>query len=313
MLKFWGWLTGFIGLIVLLGGCSSAPKARTGKPQVVCTTGMVADLARHVGEPHIEVVALMGPGTDPHLYKPTEGDLQTLNDADLILYNGLHLEGKMTEIFEKMKRTKSTVAVAENIPSDRLRTPTEFQGNPDPHVWHDVSLWTMALESVTQALIELDPSNRVEYERKAGEYKKELEALHRWCLQQIQVIPKQQRVLVTAHDAFGYFGQAYGIEVKALQGISTVSEYGIQDVSNLVSFIVARKIKAVFVESSIPRRSIEAVIEGCRSRGHTVSIGGTLYSDALGPPGSGADTYAGMIRANMNSIVQALKGTTQVN
>lgn len=307
MLKFVGWFTGFVILIVLLGGCSSWSEARTGKLLVVCTTGMVADMVRHVGEPHVEVVALMGPGTDPHLYKPTEGDLQTLSEANLILYNGLHLEGKMTEIFEKMKRSKPTVAVTENIPSRLLRTPPEFQGNPDPHVWHHVALWMTALESVTKALSHLDPANRAEYEQKAGEYKKELEELHKWCREQIQSIPAQQRVLVTAHDAFGYFGQAYGIEVKALQGISTVSEYGIQDVSNLVSFIVSRKIKAVFVESSIPRRSIEAVIEGCKSRGHNVSIGGTLYSDALGPPGSGADTYAGMIRANVNSIVHALK------
>jgi manganese/zinc/iron transport system substrate-binding protein len=307
MLKFSGWLIGLIVLTLCFNGCSSSSEARTGKPLVVCTTGMVADLARHVGEPHLEVVALLGPGTDPHLYKPTEGDLQTLSRADLILYNGLHLEGKMTEIFEKMRHIKATVAVAEAIPTEKLRTPPEFKGNPDPHVWHDVSFWMMALEHTTQALIELDPANRAEYERKAGEYKKELETLHEWCKSRIQTIPAQQRVLVTAHDAFGYFGLAYGIEVKALQGISTVSEYGIQDVSNLATFIVSRKIKAVFVESSIPKRSIEAVIEGCRSRGHAVSIGGTLYSDALGPPGSGADTYTGMIRANVDHIVRALK------
>lgn len=307
MLKFLGWFTGFMLLITLLSGCSSKPEARTGKLLIVCTTGMVADLARYVGEPYVEVVVLMGPGTDPHLYKPTEGDLQTLSNADLILYNGLHLEGKMTEIFEKMKRNKPTVAVAENIPSRLLRTPPEFQGNPDPHVWHNVALWSIVLDTVAQAISDIDPANRASYEQKASKYKEELEELHQWCREQIQSIPMQQRVLVTAHDAFGYFGQAYGIEVKALQGISTVSEYGIQDVSNLVSFIVSRKIKAVFVESSIPRRSIEAVIGGCKSRGHSVSIGGTLYSDALGPPGSGADTYAGMIRANVNSIVHALK------
>ncbi len=277
------------------------------QPLVVCTTGMVADLARHVGEPEVSVYALMGAGTDPHLYKPTEGDLQRLAKATLVLYNGLHLEGKMSLILERLSRVRPTVAVASAIPPERLRYPPEAEGKPDPHVWHDVSLWVYALQSATDALCEQFPQFESRFRARSDAYRQQLIALHRWCRAQIQLIPPPQRVLITSHDAFGYFGQAYGLEVRSLQGISTLSDYGLRDLRALIEFIGARRVKAIFAESSISPRALQAVIAGCRQRGHSVRLGGTLYSDALGPPDSDAATYIGMIRHNVRTILNALR------
>lgn len=311
MLKFWGfWI---VCAIVIMGltGCSneseSQGEAGGDKPLVVCTTGMIADIARNLGEPYVEVVALMGPETDPHLYKPTEGDLQRLSQADLILYNGLHLEGKMGEVLEKLGQSRKVVGLGEFVDKQRLRYPPNAQGNPDPHLWHDVSLWEPLDFYVQNALTELLPERADYFRQQAVKYRQTLLELHRWVKAQIESIPKPQRALVTAHDAFGYFGAAYGIEVKALQGISTVSDYGLKDVENLVNFITKRQIKAIFAETSISNRSVQAVIAGCKAKGHTVQMGGTLYSDALGPEGSGAETYEGMIRANVKTIVEGLK------
>jgi manganese/zinc/iron transport system substrate-binding protein len=309
----WGkWAIGAAG-VILVAGCAR----RLGQAQnaVVCTTGMVADLARRVGEPEVEVHALMGAGTDPHLYKPTEGDLQRLAKAALVLYNGLHLEGKMSLILERLRRVRATVAVAEAIPSDLLRYPTESAGSirhataspPDPHVWHDVSLWRYPLRRATDALCERFPRHARSFRTRSQLYDKELQSLHEWCQAQLALIPPAQRVLITSHDAFGYFGRAYGLEVRSLQGISTLSEYGLRDLRALVEFIVQRRVKAIFAESSISPRALQAVMAGCRQRGHIVRLGGTLYSDALGPPGSGADTYPGMIRHNVRTIVSALR------
>jgi manganese/zinc/iron transport system substrate-binding protein len=275
---------------------------------------MVADLAKRVGEPEVEVYTLMGAGTDPHLYKPTEGDLQRVAKAALVLYNGLHLEGKMSLILERLARVRPTVAVAHAIPAHLLRYPTyavptqaPTESKPDPHVWHDVSLWLYALQRATDALCEAFPQHATRFRARHEAYREELQALHTWCKEQIAQIPPPQRVLITSHDAFGYFGRAYGLEVRSLQGISTLSEYGLRDVQALVEFIVARRIKAIFAESSLSPRALQAVMAGCRQRGHKVQLGGTLYSDALGPPGSDAATYVGMIRHNVRTIVNALR------
>ena len=304
----------YIGLLLLfaLWGCgkSDVPSQKigeAGKINVVCTTGMVAYLAQRVGGDRVVVKGLMGPGVDPHYYKASQGDLGTLSSADIIFYNGLYLEGKMQDIFNKMARSKKVVAVSDKIDKSTLRQPPEFEGHYDPHIWFDVALWSETIDTVVEALAEADPQGAESFRQNGERYRAELRDLHAWVLAQIEMVPADQRVLVTAHDAFGYFGRAYGVEVLGLQGISTVAEYGVNDVTQLVDLIATRKIKAIFVESSVPERSIEAVRQGCIERGHQVEIGGTLYSDAMGAVGSGADTYIGMVRSNVATIVGALQ------
>ncbi len=215
----------------------------------------------------VEAIALMGPGVDPHLYKATQGDLKKLRRADLILYGGLHLEGKMGEVFEKLGKIKPVVAVTKDIPKDKLRDSEVYQNAYDPHVWFDVSLWKNAVQTVTSALIQIDPKNKDTYNENSKEYLLRLDSLHDQVSKMIQTIPENQRILVTAHDAFGYFGDAYGIEVKGLQGISTLSEPGLKDISELVGLITQRKIKAVFLETSVSEKAINAVVQGCKQRG----------------------------------------------
>jgi manganese/zinc/iron transport system substrate-binding protein len=269
---------------------------------------MVADTARNVGGERVEVTSLMGAGVDPHLYKASEGDLDRLTGADVIFYNGLNLEGKMGDLFVKMAGGgKPTVAVSEGIEKSLLREPPEFQGHADPHVWFDVSMWAQTIPPVVEALSKLDPGSRPLYETNGKAYHEKLMELHGFCKERLASVPKSQRVLVTAHDAFGYFGRAYDVEVVGLQGVSTVSEVSLDGVRKLVDLIVSRKLKAVFVESSVPKRSIEAVVEGCRARGHDVRIGGTLFSDAMGEPNTPQGTYPGMVRHNVEAIVTALK------
>jgi len=296
--------------VLLAAGCGGGREASRGEHsalQVLATTGMVADAARVIGGDAVQVTALMGPGVDPHLYKASERDVRALSDADLVLYNGLHLEGKMAELFERLSRQRDVVPLAGAIPDSLLRHPAAFEGQPDPHVWFDVAMWSHAVERARDALIDSRPEQRAVFTQRAAAYLDTLRALDAWTRAEMGSIPERQRVLVTAHDAFGYFGHAYGVEVVGLQGISTVSEFGLADVRRLVDLIVSRGVKAVFVESSVPRRSIEAVVEGCRGRGHDVAIGGTLYSDALGADGTPEGTYVGMVRANVRTIVQALR------
>lgn len=296
-------------VVLLAAGCGggAAKTARSGPIKVTTTIGMIGDITRVVGGDHVTVVSLMGPGVDPHLYKASEGDMRRLEDAELVLYNGLHLEGKMSDLLVRMSRTRPVIAVTEGIPESLLREPPEMQGQYDPHVWFDVSLWRRAVERVRDALIEVDPGGREGYDARAAAYLDSLDALHTWVRAEVATIPRERRVLVTAHDAFGYFGRAYDTEVVGLQGISTVAEFGLADVRRLVDLIASRSVKAVFVESSVPRRSVDAVVEGCRSRGHAVTVGGTLYSDAMGAEGTPEGTYVGMVRANVRTIVEALR------
>ena len=296
----------WIFIVLCALGCS-APERGDERIEVVCTTGMVADLARNIGGDRIAVVGMMGPGVDPHYYKASQGDLAKLTAANLILFNGLFLEGKLEAIFAKMARRKPVLAVAEHIPEERLLRPPEFDGNFDPHIWFDVSLWAQTIEPVVARLSALDPDGASVYRQNGARYRARLDSLHQWVFNQIALLPEASRVLITAHDAFGYFGRAYGVEVVGLQGISTVADYGVNDVTRLVDLIVEREVKAIFVESSVPARSIEAVREGCLDRGFPVAIGGTLYSDAMGAAGSGTDTYVGMVESNVNTLVGALR------
>lgn len=303
-----------IGLLLLfglfIGACSNDTDVNTtpnDKIQVATTTGMIADLVKNVGGERVEVQALMGPGVDPHLYKASQGDITKLDEADMIFYNGLNLEGKMADIFERMASKKPAIQVTDTIEESSLQASPDYEGQYDPHVWFDVQLWMKTVERVRDALIEFDPSNKDAYTQNASDFLKKLEELDQYGKTQIALIPQQSRVLVTAHDAFGYFGAAYDLEVLALQGISTDAEYGLADVQELVDILVDRNIKAVFVESSVSSKAIEAVIEGAKEKGHEVSIGGELFSDAMGDEGTEEGTYIGMVRHNIETIVNALK------
>jgi manganese/zinc/iron transport system substrate-binding protein len=274
--------------------------------QLVCTTGMVADLARNVCGQHVEVTALMGGGVDPHLYKASPGDLSLMSNADMVLYSGWHLEGKMTEVFENLAREKPAIAVAEKgIPHDRILDADG--GVHDPHVWFDVSLWSQAAGAVRDALISFDPPHADDYKQNTAAYQERLTKLHAEAKTKIATIPKDQRVMVTAHDAFRYFGRAYDIEVRGIQGISTESEAGVKQINDLVALLTKRKIKAVFVETSVSDQNIRSLIEGCAAGGHEVVIGGELFSDAMGQDGTAEGTYEGMVRHNVDTIVKALK------
>lgn len=274
--------------------------------RVVTTTGMVADAVKNVGGERVDVISLMGPGVDPHLYKASEGDVNRMQNADVIFYNGLHLEGKMTEIFERMTSRKPTVAIAEKIEKQFLLAPPEFEGNYDPHIWFDVNLWMKAIPLIAETLMELDSLHQREYSNNLDVYLAMLKELQAYVVQRAGEVPADKKVLITAHDAFNYFGQAYGFEVRGLQGISTASEAGTADVQNLAQFIVAKKIPAIFVESSVPPRSIEALQAAVHSRNFKVKIGGNLFSDAMGDEGTPQDNYLGMVRHNIDTIVDAL-------
>ena len=289
-----------------------APQANedsSGKLAVVTTTGMIADLARNIGGDHVQVASLMGPGVDPHLYKASEGDVQLLQGADIIFYNGLHLEAQMGEVLERLNEFGiKTVAIADKVDPSLLQSPPEFAGNYDPHIWFDVTLWMQAAEQVKESLAEVDPDNAAAYEANAEDYLAELEDLHQYVLDQANSIPAEQRVLITAHDAFNYFGRAYGFDVRGLQGISTEAQAGTADVQALADFIVEKQIPAVFVESSVPQRNVEAVQAAVQAQGFDVKIGGSLFSDAMGTEGTPEGTYVGMVRHNIDTIVSALIG-----
>ncbi|MQA91805.1 MAG: manganese transporter [Gemmatimonas sp.] len=296
---------------VALTGCAADQEGMADlanrQVRVVATTSIVADLAREVGGERVRVTGLMGPGVDPHLYRASEGDVRRMMEADIVLFNGLHLEGRMGELFEQMgSRGRPTVAVGNAIDPARLLTPPEFEGAYDPHIWMDAGLWRDVVGRVADSLADLDPQSAAGYRGRAAAYEARLEELDGYVRERIAGVPAELRVLVTAHDAFNYFGKAYDFDVRGLQGISTVAEAGTADVQELARFVAERRIPALFVETSVSPRSIEAVQAAVRARGFAVEVGGNLYSDALGGPGSGADTYDGMIRHNVDTIVEAL-------
>jgi manganese/zinc/iron transport system substrate-binding protein len=275
--------------------------------KVTVTTGMIADLVRQIGQEHVEVLGLMGPGVDPHLYKASFGDIKKIDQAQVIFYNGLQLEGKMQEIFIKVGKFKPVVAISKDISVSQLRLQLGKSDEYDPHIWFNVQLWMQAATTVRDTLIQLDPNHRTDYELNARTYLGELSDLDRYAREQINQLPERSKILITSHDAFGYFGDAYHIQVKALQGMSTASEYGTKDVIELREFIIKNQIKTVFVETSISKKSIQAVIEGARTKGQEVQIGGNLYSDALGPIGSQESEYIGMFKYNLELIINGLR------
>ncbi|RSK28275.1 manganese transporter [Bacillus sp. HMF5848] len=311
MFKKWFLSIILVGFLVVSTACgnqaTNLDSSEGNVLEVTVTIGQIADVVANVGGEHVKVNSLMGPGVDPHLYQASQGDISKLDKADIIFYNGLHLEGKMGEIFEKMREDKPTVAVAEAVPVDKLIAVESNEKAHDPHVWFDIDLWIYAIEEVRDALSELDSANADSYKANATAYIEKLKDLKTYSLDRVAEIPEESRILVTAHDAFGYFGRAYDFDVVGLQGLSTDAEYGLRDVQNLVNLLVDKNIKAVFIESSISENSIEAVVEGAKQKGHTVVIGGELFSDAMGEAGTVEGTYYGMYKHNIDTIVDSLK------
>lgn len=305
-------------VIVLMISCSSDPvsgvgdKPREGKLKVASTVTMLSDMVREVGGDRVEVIPLMGPGVDPHLYKPTAKDAITLQKVDVILYIGLMLEGRMGDLFTKMGRKgKAVYAVTEDLPEDKILEPEEFEGHADPHIWGDASLWAECIPLVVKALSESDPEGAEYYQSQGEAYKSKLLELHRWAKDRVATLPEEQRVLVTSHDAFNYLGNAYGFNVVGVQGISTVDEAGLADISKMVDFIKQQKVKAIFVETSVNPAAIERI-----SKDSGAKIGGELFSDAMGTAGQmetgggetyDVGTYIGMLKHNINIAVEALQ------
>lgn len=311
----------FLALVALASSPASANERTTkvsdlkpaqlngGKVRVTTTINMISDLVQNIGGERVQVTGLMGPGVDPHLYKASARDVRALQDAHLIVYNGLHLEGKMVDLLE---RSPKAIAVTDALPKEQLITPAGgfigIAGLQDPHVWFDVPLWKHTTTIVRDALTRIDPAGRAVYANNAAAYAKKLGALHGRVDRLMKRVPEQQRVLITAHDAFSYFGRKYGVEVRGIQGISTVAEAGTRDIQDLATFIAARKIPAVFIESSVPKRTVEAVVQATRARGTKLKIGGELFSDAAGNPGTKEGTYIGMVEHNARIISDALLG-----
>ncbi len=315
-----GWLT--VCLAGVLSGCSPTGgdrEAETNSSEsrepltypypAVATVGMIADVARQVAGNHAKLKGLIGEGVDPHLYKPTRNDVLAILQAKIVFYNGLKLEGKMADILAQAKREGRTVcAVSEVILDQEDYGMIDEANRHDPHLWMDVRGWMRATQVVAEALCEFDPRNAAAYQKNADSYLKTLRRLDDYARKTIASIPPAQRVLVTAHDAFRYLGRAYGLEVRGIQGLSTESEAGVKDIETLVSFLVSRKIPAIFVETSVSEKNVQALVEGSRAQGHEVTIGGALFSDAMGERGSYEGTYVGMIDHNVTTIVRALGG-----
>ena len=276
--------------------------------RVVTTIAQIADAVANIGGEHVVVESLMGPGSDPHLYVATESDTTRLSQADIIFYNGLDLEARMERVLQQLGQQKPVIAVGETVAQAQLLNDEDEAESLDPHIWFDVPLWMQAVEAMRDTLIDVDPERTAVYEANAAAYLAQLADLHIYVEQEVARIPPEQRVLITAHDAFRYFGHAYGFEVYGLQGISTEAEAGTADVQELANFIAENQIRAIFIETSVPERNVEALQAAVASRGFQVEIGGELFSDAMGSAGTPEGTYIGMVRHNVDTIVAALLG-----
>ncbi len=304
-----------LGLLFCLLGCenTSVRPPETGSDtapiRALATVGMVADLVRQIGGEHTTVTQLMGSGVDPHLYKATRDDMQKILSADVVFSSGLMLEGRLQDTLTKIGEQRSVFAITSRLPSEMLLTPEGAHGHPDPHVWMDVAAWSSCMDVIVDSLSKLHPAHGDDFKANAASFRKQLQALHEYGLSSIASIPKSNRILLTSHDAFNYFGRAYDMEVIGVQGLSTESEAGLQRINELVDLLVDRKVGAVFVESSVPRKNILALIEGAKSRGHDVKVGGELFSDAMGEEGTYEGTYIGMLDHNITIVTGALGGT----
>ena len=307
------WRLLWTGLLTVLAGCTPGATGQppsASRPTIVATTGMVADMVQAIVGDEVRVVALMAPGVDPHLYRPTRSDVKRMLEADVVVYSGLMLEGRMAEAFTHLARGgKTVVAVTDHLDPRNLRRLEETPGHQDPHLWMDVAAWSECTGHVADRLADWAPGQAMAYRQRAVAYQQRLQDLDERIAAAIATIPERQRVLITAHDAFGYFSRRYGIPVRSVQGVTTESEAGVGDINALVNFIVSREVPAIFVESSVNPQTIHAVCEGAQARGVAVVVGAELYSDAMGPQGTYEGTYPGMMDANATRIVRALGGT----
>ncbi|GMQ58084.1 zinc ABC transporter substrate-binding protein [Vallitalea sediminicola] len=300
----------FLVLVLSVGvtACSNSKKVSKvdGKYNIVTTTTMIADLVKIIGGDNVAVRGLMGPGVDPHLYKASAGDVSLMQNADMVVYNGVHLEGKMGEVFENLNgNEKLVIEIASGIDEkDLIVSENDLH---DPHIWFNVLLWKDAAKVVRDGLVDFDEKNEDTYNENYEAYLNELDELHEYVKTRVDELPESKRILITAHDAFEYFGNTYGFQVKGLQGISTASEAGTSDVRELADFIVEHEISAIFIESSVPKKNVEALQEAVKARGFEVEIGGELFSDSLGSEGTEAETYIGTVKSNVDTIVDALK------
>lgn len=301
---------GLAALTLMLAACNEEGSNQEGADKegnVVATTGQIADAVKIISGDKLNVTTLMGPGVDPHLYKATQGDMTTLENAEVIFYNGLHLEGQLQDIFDQMGKDKTVFAAAEVLKGEQLLVDEEDDSLHDPHVWFDIMLWKEVVDGIGDTLVEEYPEYKKDFEKNEQDYLAQLDELVAYAKERVAEIPQEQRILVTAHDAFNYFGESLGFDVSGLQGLSTESEYGVKDVENMVNYLVDNNIKAIFVESSVSDKAMKAVIEGAKEKGHTVIIGGELFSDAMGAEGTAEGTYLGMYKHNINTIVDSLK------
>lgn len=301
---------GIAALTLMLAACNEETSTNEGAEKernVVATTGQIADAVKIIGGENLTVTTLMGPGVDPHLYKATQGDMTKLDNAEVIFYNGLHLEGQLQDIFDQMSEEKTVFAAAEVLEQSKLLADAEDNSLNDPHVWFDIMLWKEVVDGIGDTLVEEYPEYKEVFEKNEETYLAQLDELAAFAKQRAAEIPEEQRILVTAHDAFNYFGESLGFEVSGLQGLSTEAEYGVKDVENMVKYLVDNNIKAIFVESSVSDKAMQAVIEGAKEKGHDVTIGGELFSDAMGAEGTKEGSYIGMYEHNINTIVDSLK------
>lgn len=301
---------GLAALTLMLAACNEDEAKTEGADKegnVVATTGQIADAVKMISGEKLNVTTLMGPGVDPHLYKATQGDMTTLENAEVIFYNGLHLEGQLQDIFDQMGKDKTVFAAAEVLKGEQLLVDEEDDSLNDPHVWFDIMLWKEVVDGIGDTLVEEYPEYKADFEKNEQDYLAQLDELTAYAKERVAEIPQEKRILVTAHDAFNYFGESLGFDVSGLQGLSTESEYGVKDVENMVNYLVDNNIKAIFVESSVSDKAMNAVIEGAKEKGHTVVIGGELFSDAMGAEGTEEGTYLGMYKHNINTIVDSLK------
>ncbi|WP_223425305.1 metal ABC transporter solute-binding protein, Zn/Mn family [Tateyamaria pelophila] len=285
---------------------AATPAIASGQMNIIATTGMIADMVRQIGGDAVTVRGLMGAGVDPHGYRQTRSDIVAMTRADATFWHGLYLEAQMEAFFEDLGRKRPVHAVAETLDRSLLLSHEDYDGRFDPHVWMDAKLWAQCTPAVVDALSELRPDARASFEQNAAAFVQEAAALDSYTRLTLAEVPEDRRILLTAHDAFGYFGKAYGFEVLGIQGISTESEAGLNRIGALVDVLVERQVPAVFVETSVSDRNIRALVEGAASRGHAVSIGGSLFSDAMGPDGTYEGTWLGMIDHNVTTIARAL-------
>lgn len=294
-------------LLVLLQSCKWNRSGEYQAYRIVTTTNILADGIRALVRDSAEVVPMMAIGVDPHLYKASQRDLDLLFDADLVVFHGLHLEGKMAEVLRKFGRTNDVIDQGSFLPLEDLLSDPEYANAMDPHIWFDVQLWKKALTATAEELVKRKPKWKSYIDANLSAYTDQLDSLDQYARESVAKVTSQRQMLITAHDAFSYFGRAYKIEVRGLQGLSTLSEPGLRDISELVSFIIQHQIKAIFVEQSISPKALAAVVEGCKRRGHEVTLAGPLYTDSLGNPEDGAGTYIEMVSSNINTIVDNLK------